>query len=174
MGPSGDHREHDALVSAATLPPRYRRGLLWVLVGAVAFTWASAAPSGYWWGAGVVSAFLVAVILPVARMRVEIRSAGDAVALVVIPIARRRLSLDLIVDVSVVEAGGGLGDGLGLRRLGKRTWGALVGGPAVRLRLRSGTSWVVSAPDARGVVRWFARQGPPGAAAVAARATPTA
>ncbi len=135
----------------AVLSGSRRRGLLWTLAGIVALVWLSAAPAGFWSGAVVVTVGVAVLILPVALMRVDVRAGQDGIRATWGPLVRLRFAASEIAAVRPVDERGGFCDGLGLRHLGDRTWGLLVGGSAVQVDLRSGRSWVLSTPLPREV-----------------------
>jgi len=137
---------YEQVRTRATLSAGWRKGLLWGFVATVALTWASAAPSGYWVGAIVVTALLALVFLPVALLRVDVRAGRDGIQATCFPLVRLRFSPADIAGVRPVDGRGGVHDGMGLRHLGNRTWGLLVGGSAVEVELRNGRRWVLSTP----------------------------
>lgn len=139
----------------ARLKKNWRNGLLWGFTGAVLLTWLSAAPSGFWVGALIVTAFLALVFLPVAFMRVDLLAEGHHLRAALVPLFHISVPLDRVVTAHGINGKGGFADGLGIRRLGHRSWGLLVGGPAISLELTNGRIWVISTPNPERITSWL-------------------
>ncbi|MCC2307200.1 hypothetical protein [Cellulomonas chengniuliangii] len=132
--------------TTARLSNAWRTGLQWLFTGTLAMVWLPAALTQTWIEGGAVTAFLALVFLPIARMRVDVQAGRDGIRARWAPWVRLRLAAEDIADVRPVDPRGGIQDGMGLRRLGERSWGLLVGGPAVQVELRDGRRWVLSTP----------------------------
>ncbi|VXC56084.1 conserved hypothetical protein [Arthrobacter sp. 9V] len=109
------------------------------------FIIATAIPSGVL----VMSAALVAVIalltVWVLRISVTIEATGQNLTVRCRPFYSKTIPLQDIIDASPA-ASSSMIEGFGVRYLGQRTWGLLVGGPAIVLETPRRT-WLISTPD---------------------------
>ncbi|WP_311213592.1 MULTISPECIES: hypothetical protein [unclassified Arthrobacter] len=109
------------------------------------FIIATAIPSGVL----LISAVLVAVIalltVSVLRISVTIEATGQNLVVRCRPFYSRTITLEDIIDASPAPSSS-MTEGFGVRYLGQRTWGLLVGGPTIVLETPQRT-WLISTPD---------------------------
>ncbi|MFJ6456208.1 hypothetical protein [Paenarthrobacter sp. NPDC091669] len=100
-------------------------------------------------GVLLLSAGLVAVIalltVSVLRIRVTVEATGQNLVVRCRPFYSKTIPLEDIVDASPAPSSS-MTEGFGVRYLGRRTWGLLVGGPAIVLETPQRT-WLISTPD---------------------------
>ncbi|MET4539530.1 hypothetical protein ABIE37_001302 [Arthrobacter bambusae] len=100
-------------------------------------------------GVLLLSAGLVAVIalltVSVLRIRVTVEATGQNLVVRCRPFYSKTIPLEDIVDASSAPSSS-MTEGFGVRYLGRRTWGLLVGGPAIVLETPQRT-WLISTPD---------------------------
>ncbi|WP_242703401.1 hypothetical protein [Arthrobacter sp. D5-1] len=100
-------------------------------------------------GVLLISAGLVAVIalltVSVLRIRVTVEATEQSLTVRCRPFYSRAIPLKDVVDASPAPSSS-MTEGFGVRYLGQRTWGLLVGGPAIVLET-PGRTWLISTPD---------------------------
>ncbi len=142
-------------VTTARLSANWRKALLIGFAATLVIVWVSALPSGYWFGGGIGTLLMSAGFGPLIFLSVTIHVNQAGIRATLFPIFRVSLPRDRITDVQILEASGGLQEGMGLRSMGDRTWGLVVGGPAIHVQTVSGKSWVLSTPDPARIVATF-------------------
>ncbi|MCT9871964.1 hypothetical protein [Paenarthrobacter aurescens] len=100
-------------------------------------------------GVLLLSTGLVAVIalltVSVLRISVTIEATDQNLVVGCRPFYSKTIPLEDIVDASPAPSSS-MTEGFGVRYLGRRTWGLLVGGPAIVLESPQRT-WLISTPD---------------------------
>ncbi|WP_026546964.1 hypothetical protein [Paenarthrobacter nicotinovorans] len=100
-------------------------------------------------GVLLISAGLVVLIalltVSVLRIRVTIEATEQNLVFRCRPFYSKTIPLEDIIDASPAPSSS-LTEGFGVRYLGQRTWGLLVGGPAMVVETPTRT-WLISTPD---------------------------
>ena len=100
-------------------------------------------------GVLLICAGLVAIIalltVSVLRIRVTIEATEQNLTVRCQPFYANTIPLEDIIDASPAPSSS-LTEGFGVRYLGQRTWGLLVGGPAMVVETPTRT-WLISTPD---------------------------
>ena len=133
--------------------------MLVVLALVLVMIWASVAPAGFWLGGWLVSLFVAVVCLPIAFLTTTVRISQSGIQATLFPFFRMSVRRESIATVRALEVTGDSLEGMGLRYLGNRTWGLIVGGPAIRVETVSGRTWIFSTPAPGELVAAF--EGPP-------------
>ncbi|SDW76310.1 hypothetical protein SAMN04487912_104360 [Arthrobacter sp. cf158] len=133
------------LISEAGISRGSQKVIASVMGLACVFVIVTAIPSGVL----LVSAGLVAVIalltVSVLRITVTIEATDQNLTVRCRPFYSKTIPLQDIVDAAPAPSSSMI-EGFGVRYLGQRTWGLLVGGPAIVLETPSRT-WLISTPD---------------------------
>jgi len=133
------------LISTAGISRASQQAVATIVAVAALFIIAVAIPSNLLLiNAGLAGVILLLTIV-VLRMTVSIESTSNALLVRCHPFYSRTIALADLVDVSPAPSSS-LTEGFGVRYLGRRTWGLLVGGPAVTVETRSRT-WIISTRD---------------------------
>ncbi|WP_309138327.1 hypothetical protein [Paenarthrobacter sp. CM16] len=133
------------MISEAGISRRSQKVIATVVGLLCVFIIVTAIPSGVL----LISAGMVAVIalltVSVLRIRVTIEATEQNLTVRCQPFYAKTIPLEDIVDASPAPSSS-MTEGFGVRYLGQRTWGLLVGGPAMVMETPTRT-WLISTPD---------------------------
>ncbi|MGF6834149.1 hypothetical protein QF015_002331 [Paenarthrobacter sp. TE4293] len=128
---------------------RISRGSQKVIASAVGllcfFIIATAIPSGVLLISGGLVAVIAVLTVAVLRISVTIEATEQSLTVRCRPFYSKTIPLEDVVDASPAPSSS-MTEGFGVRYLGRRTWGLLVGGPAIVLETPQRT-WLISTPD---------------------------
>ena len=133
------------VISEAKIGRESQKVIASVVGVACFFIIATAVPSGVLL---ITIALAVAILLITAlvlRLTVTIEATDQNLVLRCRPFYSRVIPWDDIVDASPSPSSS-LTEGFGIRYLGQKTWGILVGGPAITIETTNRT-WMISTPD---------------------------
>jgi len=136
---------NSSVISEARIGRNSRKVIAGVVGGACLFIIATAIPSGVLLITTALAMALLLLTAVVLRMTVSIEAAAENLVLRCRPFYAKHIPLADIVDASPAPASS-MTEGFGVRYLGRRTWGLLVGGPAVTIELPN-RIWIVSTPE---------------------------
>ncbi|MNI82143.1 hypothetical protein D3C73_1388240 [compost metagenome] len=109
------------------------------------FIIATAIPSGVLLISLALAVLMLLLTALVLRMTVSIESTERTLVVRCRPFYSRTVPLKDIVDASPAPSSS-LPEGFGIRYLGRKTWGLLVGGPAIVIETPNRT-WIISTPN---------------------------
>ncbi|MET3904361.1 hypothetical protein [Paenarthrobacter sp. 4246] len=109
------------------------------------FIIATAIPSGVLLISGGLVAVIALLTVSVLRIRVTVEATEQILTVRCRPFYSKTIPLEDIVEASPSPPSS-MTEGFGVRYLGSRTWGLLVGGPAIVLETPKRT-WLISTPD---------------------------
>jgi|GEM_PF-2022976 len=133
------------VISSARIGRQSQKIIASVVGLACVFIIVTAIPSGLLLINIALAAAIMLLAASVLRMAVSIESTDHALVLRCSPFYSRTVPLEDITDVSPAPPSS-LTEGFGIRYLGQRTWGLLVGGPAITMQTPTRT-WIVSTPE---------------------------
>jgi hypothetical protein len=133
------------VISEARISPGFKRVIAGVVCLACLFTISTTLLSNFLFVGVAIATVVLLLTWFVLNMRVTVETANSALLVRCRPFYSKAIPLEDIVDVSPAPSSS-VTEGFGIRYLGRRTWGLLVGGPAITIETPTRT-WVLSTPE---------------------------
>lgn len=133
------------IISEARIGPDSQKVIAGVVGVACFFIIATAIPSGVLVITIALAVTMLLLTALVLRMTVGIEASAQNLVLRCRPFYAKTIPLADIVDASPA-ASSSMTEGFGIRYLGQKTWGLLVGGPAITVETPNRT-WIISTPE---------------------------